>query len=123
MASTLGRPMVIEGGPRAHSRTEIMDMTTFEWSDGPTQTIHQSGGYWGEMAIIQRDEDLFYLAGGILQHGGLQTAIGKYEGGIWTKIGDLLSARLNPGLVFNGANQLLAIGGWNPNESLSILNR
>ena len=39
MGSSRGRPVLIEGGGR-NLGTEIMDMTTLEWSNGPTQPFH-----------------------------------------------------------------------------------
>ena len=40
MASSLGRPIVVEGGGGL-TGTEIMDMTTFEWSPGTAQPFHR----------------------------------------------------------------------------------
>ena len=37
MASSLGRPVVVEGG---HHSLEIMDLTTFEWSLGTRQQFY-----------------------------------------------------------------------------------
>ena len=40
MGSSRGRPVAMEGGTRI--RTEILDMTTLEWSPGPTvQQFHR----------------------------------------------------------------------------------
>ena len=118
MASTRGRPMIFGGVMRA-PRTEILDMTTLEWTVGPMQTIYPSmGNYWGSFSIIQREEDIFYAVGGNLRYGGVVTTIAKYDAGVWTHVGDLLSARTMAGLVFNG-NELLIIGGSSPDEFLS----
>ena len=39
MGSSLGRPVLLEG---VAVGTEILDMTTFEWSQGPTQPFYNS---------------------------------------------------------------------------------
>ena len=39
MASSNGRPVAIEG--RSQDGLEIMDMTTFEWSEGTRQNFYR----------------------------------------------------------------------------------
>ena len=124
MASTRGRPIVF-GGVMAQPRTEILDMTTLEWTVGQMQTIYPStGNYWGNYSIIQREEDIFYVVGGGLRwsDGRGVTTIAKYDAGVWTHVGDLLRYRTKPNLVFNG-NELIIIGGSNTHEFLSGADR
>lgn len=41
MGSSRNRAVLIEGAGIRNLGTEIMDMTTFEWSDGPTQPFYE----------------------------------------------------------------------------------
>ena len=117
MASSHGRPVVIEGGRNydGSPRTEILDMASSEWIAGSeldpswirtgsfqVQRLRRSTG-------IQTDVDTFYLVGG-LASGYRQTAILKYESNTWTKLGDLMHARYWSAQVING-NDLWVIGG------------
>lgn len=108
MGYSRGRPVAIEGANGDSPRTEIMDMTTFEWTPGAEQTVHSS--YWREFSIIQKDFDTFFIVGGKTEENGHVPTVLKYQADVWSQLGDLVHARWWSGLAING-NELLVMGG------------
>lgn len=62
-------------------------------------------------ALIQRDEDLFYIFGGHTRRSGFVSKILKWEAEVWSHVGDLQYPRAGSVLAMNG-DQILIIAGW-----------
>ena len=103
-----------------------MDLSTLEWTAGAIQPFYRGYNFkgkvifkihvllrnaWTRFSTIQRDEDTFYVVGGNQSRPGNSRKILKYEGDVWSHVGDLQIARHSPALAFNG-NELIIIGGW-----------
>ena len=72
----------------------------------------QSRMHFQDYALIQRDEDLFYIVGGrgAWNYGDFSKIL-KWEAEVWSYVGDLQHARNFPVLAMNG-DQLLIMAGW-----------
>ena len=106
-------------------KTEIMDMSTLEWSNGQVHILSCIVSYYSRLADNFSAEkfrkvyyystaataDTAYIIGGIYQGSGYSTTIAQFKNHQWSKVGDLSQGRQYHGSISVGT-ETMVIGGY-----------
>ena len=86
--------------------TELLDMTTLKWSDGPSYPFAGSGYGIYRYSATQTSEAV-YIIGGFFT----LNVVAEYKNDRWSRLRDLNQGRFGHGSISIG-DYTMIIGGW-----------